>query len=48
MNVNWLRVIVCFAAVAASAAEPLHVRIDKLVEGQKIRTPNGFEPVDVN
>jgi len=34
--VNWLRFILCFAAVAASAAEPLHVRIDKLIDGGQI------------
>ncbi len=36
MNVKWLRVILCFAAVAASAAEPLHLRIDKLIDGGQI------------
>ncbi len=36
MNVNWLRVILCIAAVAASAAEPLHVRIDKLIDAGQV------------
>ena len=36
MVVNWLRFILCFAAVTASAAEPLHVRIDKLIDGGQI------------
>mgnify|MGYP006187427405 CR=1 FL=1 len=36
MVVNFLRAILCVTAVAATAAEPLHVRIDKLVDGGQV------------
>ena len=36
MVVNFLRAILCVTAVVATAAEPLHVRIDKLVDGGQV------------